>query len=124
MEGELRDDGVAVIRLRRFSLFEGEEGYIDVQTQAEAQQYLQNMSDQLHAVFAEVEPEAEAIVWDVRGNIGGFSAVGFEIVAGMPGATPTPLARCGTRIAGLRPNQLHIHWPEPRPHAILNLCHG
>ncbi len=112
VSGELRDDGVAVIRLTRFTLFPGEPGYVSVQTEADAWVLIENMIDQVVEVFDDLEPTAQGIVWDARGNIGGASPVAFEIAAGMPGATETPIARCTTRIAGSDPVDYDVFGPD------------
>jgi hypothetical protein len=108
----LRDDGVAVMRLTRFTLFEGEPGYLPVVTEADANQLIANMTAQIHDVFLSVAGDAIGMIWDVRGNIGGASRVGFAIASGMPGATATPLARCTTRIPGSIPVAYNAFGPD------------
>jgi C-terminal processing protease CtpA/Prc len=109
---ETRADGVAVMRLRRFFLFSDEPGYIEVTTEEELWEYVDNMIEKIRTEFAAVEPLATGIIWDVRGNIGGASPVGFEIAAGMPGAASTPLARCTTRIPGTNPAEYWQMGPD------------
>lgn len=103
IEASLRDDGILVVALRRFYLLAGEEGYVDVQTVADAEELIDNMIAQAAAVVADAADGARAVIWDARGNLGGASPVGFAIVAGMQGAVPTPIARCTTRIEGTDP---------------------
>ncbi len=103
VEARLRDDGVAVIKIHRMILFEGEEGWIQIITQAHVEQYVDNMMAQVQAAFESVHEEATGIIWDARANIGGASPLSFAIAGGMPGARQVPLARCTTRRAGSDP---------------------
>lgn len=98
IEASLRDDGILVVTLRRFILFAGEEGYIEVVTEADAVRLIDTMIAQARDVVAPYADRIRGIIWDARGNIGGASPVGFAIVAGMQSAVPTPIARCTTRI--------------------------
>lgn len=112
VDARLRDDGVAVIRLSRMTLFQGEPGYLNVVTEADALQLIDNMIAQVQTAFDDVAPNATALVWDIRGNIGGASLVGFAIAEGMRGARETPLARCSTRDYGTDPVTYSFFGPD------------
>jgi len=70
------------------------------------------MIDQAAAAIAPHIEEAVGVIWDARGNIGGASPVGFAIVGGMLSATPTPIARCTTRIEGTDPAEYYVGGPD------------
>jgi hypothetical protein len=112
IEAELRNDGVLVVRVRRFILFKGEPGFVNATTEAEAFELIDNMIEQAALAVAPHLGGALGIVWDARGNIGGASPVGFSIVAGMLGARHVPIARCTTRIAGTDPIQYQQGGPD------------
>ncbi len=99
----LRDDGVAVVRLSRMILVQGEPGNISVTNEETWLQYIDNMIAQVKDAFDQVAPDATALVWDIRGNIGGASPLGFAIAEGLRGARQTPIARCFLRDFGTDP---------------------
>jgi len=112
IEAELRPDGVAVMRLRRFHLLQGEPGWIEVTSNEDLALLLEAMIGQIQTAFETVAPQAVGIIWDVRGNTGGASPVGFEIAAGMPGAVSVPIARCTTRIPDSDPVAYYHYGPN------------
>ncbi len=94
----LRPDNVAVIALTRFVFFPGEPGYDeDYLTQ------LANMTQAIEDELDTVRDDAVGVVWDLRGNIGGYTFAGLEVVSGMPGAMSTFIARCWYRVPGSDP---------------------
>lgn len=101
----LRPDGVGVIRLTSF-LPPG--GFDPTGTLAEQQRAFED------AVFERFEDvrEADALVWDVRSNVGGLSRGGLTIVGGMPGASETLVTRCTTRIEGTEPAEYQATGPD------------
>lgn len=103
---ELRDDGVAVIHLPGFVPLGGFDPNTDPWAQMEA------LEDDILAEFDSVKDDATAIIWDVRGNIGGASPVGFTIAGGMPGATEVAIARCTTRIPNTQPPEYNHAGPD------------
>jgi C-terminal processing protease CtpA/Prc len=96
----VRPDGVAVIQLPRLSPIDG--NLPKYPTEAEYQQFSDAFQASIQAEFDKVK-NAPAIVWDVRGNGGGITQVGLNIVSGMPGARATTLSSCTSRIAGSAP---------------------
>lgn len=99
IEGRVRDDGVAVITVHRWILYEGERGHAGTDFDTT----MRNMIDQAEAVFNDVAPGAPGLLFDIRGNSGGYSRVGFAIVEGMPGARSHHLATCRGRVPDTDP---------------------
>ena len=71
----VRDDGIAVIHLPAFTPPGGFDPNGDVMAQIQA------FEDAIFAEFEKVR-DADALIWDVRSNLGGASPVGFSIAAG------------------------------------------
>lgn len=104
-QSRVRPDGVAVIRLTRFTPLNGFDLQQDIQLQIDA------LKQELKAEFDKVKT-ADAIIWDVRSNPGGASPVGFSIVEGMPGAKAVGIARCSTRVAHTDPPRYNYFGPN------------
>jgi hypothetical protein len=107
----VRDDNVAVLRLTRFILFEGEEGYVRVVTNEDAEQLIGNMIGIIRAALDDLPDTVRGVVWDARGNIGGASPVGFAIAAGMRGHRDVHIADCTSRVAGTDPIEYFVGGP-------------
>jgi hypothetical protein len=97
----VRSDGTAVIRLPRFVPYN--EGGIPT-TQAEIDAYIAKFQNAVQTEFDKVK-DAPRLVWDLRGNGGGITAVGLAIVDGMPGARAMDLSCCRARIPKTHPAQ-------------------
>jgi C-terminal processing protease CtpA/Prc len=74
--------------------------------------YMAALTDIYAAEFDKVREDAVAVVWDVRGNIGGASPVGFAIAGGMPGAHEVAIARCTTKVPGSSPPEFYELGPD------------
>lgn len=95
-ESALRSDGVGVIRLPGF--LDSEVPFPTNPTDAAIDLYRSTFEAKILAAFEKVK-SAKAIVWDVRGNPGGLTAVGLDIASGFPGAREDLISYCQARIA-------------------------
>lgn len=99
-EATVRPDGVAVIRLPSF--VDPEEPFPEGGGQAEFEAYRARFEAKIATVFDTVKT-ARAIVWDLRGNGGGLTAIGLSIASGFPGAKDDLLSSCKARVVGSDP---------------------
>ncbi len=99
-EATTRPDGVAVIRLPSFFPFD--KTLPANATDAQVQAYVEAYRARIVKVFETVKM-APAIIWDARGNTGGFTPVGLSIVAGFSTARATALSYCKSRSFGSSP---------------------
>lgn len=100
VEATTRPDGVAVIRLPGFT--DPEQAFPTDGTEASYDAYREAFEAKIQAAFDSVKT-ARAIVWDVRGNPGGLTAVGLAIASGFPGARDATLSYCTARTPGTSP---------------------
>ena len=91
---ELRDDGVAVIRLPSF--MDPEQTFPENPTEEQFMAYRAAFQAKIQAVFDSVK-SASKLVWDLRGNGGGLTQVGLDIASGFPGAARNPVSYCTIR---------------------------
>lgn len=98
VEVTVRPDGIAVIRLPGFYPLNLQGNETDAQFMAA----VAALRAEILAAFQTVK-NAPGLVWDVRGNTGGYSKLGLEIVSGMPTAKTLKLARCQYRAQPGRP---------------------
>lgn len=99
-EAYVRPDGVAVVRVPSF--VDPEVPFPEGNDPAAFETYRANFEAKIAAVFDTVKT-ARAIVWDVRGNGGGLTAVGLAIASGFPGARDDLLSSCKARVVGSDP---------------------
>lgn len=92
-------DGTGLIQLPRFTPMDDNS---NPQTDAELAEFITKFRGKILAEFAKVK-DAPRLVWDARGNGGGISSVGLDIVSGMPSARATTLSYCRQRIAQSSP---------------------
>lgn len=99
-EATKRPDGVAVIRLPSFFPYDKMLGANA--TDADVQAMLDAYRAKVALVFDTVK-DAPAIVWDARGNTGGFTPVALAIVSGFASARIADLSYCRSREFGSSP---------------------
>lgn len=87
-----RDDGVGVIQIASFAPGAPRE-WSDIE---EYEAYLAETTAEIVEAFEQVK-DRPALIWDVRGNTGGYSSIALQIVAGMAGVTATSLFTCEYR---------------------------
>lgn len=94
----VRPDGVAVIRLPTFYPQ-------DLPANPTQQQLDDSLARLRAAILAELHKVRSApfLVWDIRGNGGGSAQLALDIVAGMPTARTTRIARCKFRDTAAKP---------------------
>jgi hypothetical protein len=97
------DGGVAVIRVPSF--VDPDVPFPTNPTQQQFDQYVATFQAKIQAAFDQVKT-APAMIWDVRGNGGGLTAVGLAIASGFPGASFTDLSYCQARIPDTDPPQV------------------
>ncbi|MFO0662550.1 MAG: S41 family peptidase [Polyangiaceae bacterium] len=88
-------DGTAVIRIPAFTPFD--EQLPANPTLEQYDDFRQRFEDRIYAEFVKVQ-NAPRLVWDLRSNGGGMTAVGLAILAGMPGATGQVSTYCNARV--------------------------
>jgi hypothetical protein len=103
-EATLRPDGVGVIRLPSF--LDYQQTFPTNPTQAQIDAYKMTFEAKIQTAFDQVK-DAGAVVWDVRGNGGGMTLVGLDILSGFPGADATELSYCQARIPNSDPPALY-----------------
>jgi C-terminal processing protease CtpA/Prc len=91
-------DGTAVIRIPSFVPFD--EAFPTDSALIEA--YIQRFIARIQVAFDTVK-DAPRMIWDIRGNGGGFTLAGIAIASGMPGARPGEQTYCSSRISGSNP---------------------
>lgn len=101
----VRADDIAVFRITRFTLRPGEPGYVEANSEETIARLIENMTQQLEEAIEALPGSTKGVVWDIRGNTGGVSPVGFAIASGMQGARAVEIARCTTKVTGTIPSQ-------------------
>lgn len=100
----VRADGVAVIQVPSFVPFDKA-----MPTDPNAfDAFIDAFEQEIVKVFETVK-DAPAILWDVRGNSGGFTRVGLHIIDGFASAKATHISYCRNREDGSSPPAF---WPD------------